>query len=109
MKRIVDEVEIGLQDLLSFANFVDSTALRTKWELLREEDKHDLASPEAMTMSMAESNMWTSLPRAKMSPWRDLSMRRCMGSVKTLDEGNAVSPVLGLERTNSLIARLKTS
>jgi hypothetical protein len=38
MKRIVDEEEIGLQDLLSFANLVDSAALSTKLELLQEED-----------------------------------------------------------------------
>ena len=38
MKRIVDEEGIGLHDLLSFANFVDLTDLRTKSELLQEED-----------------------------------------------------------------------
>ena len=94
MKRIVGEEEIGLQDLMSFAHFVDSEVLRTKLELLHEEDKHNLVNPEAMTMSMAESILWTSLLRAMMSPSRDLSMRRCIGLfVKTLDEGNV--PPLG--------------
>jgi hypothetical protein len=106
MQRIVDEEEIGLHDLyMSFANFVDSAALSTKLDPLKEEDKHDLVNPQAMTMSMAEFILWTSLPRAMMSPWRDMSMRRCWGSVKTLDEGNAVPPGFGLERTRSLIAR----
>ena len=109
MKRIVDEEEIGLKDLLFFANFVDPTALSTKLELLHEEDKHNLVNPEAMTVPMAESILWTSLPRAMMSPGRDLPMRRCRGYVKTLDEGNAAPLGLGLERTNSLIARLITS
>jgi len=109
MKRIVDEDKIGLHDLLSFANFFDSAALRTQSKLLLEEDKHDLVSPEAMTMYMAESILWTSLPRAMMSPGRDLSMRRYKGYVKTLDVGNAMPPRLGLERTNSFIARLNTS
>ncbi len=98
------EDEIGLH-LLSFANFVDSAALRTKSELLLEEDKHDLVSPKTMTMSMAGSILSASLPRAMISPRRDLSMRKYKGFVNTLDEGNAMPPGLGLERTNSLIAR----
>ncbi len=55
MKHIVDEEEIGLQDLLTLPNFFDSTALSTKSELLLEEDKHDLVNPQAMPMSMDES------------------------------------------------------
>ena len=77
MKRIVDEDdEIELHDLMSFESFVDSAALMTKSELLLEEDKHDLVNREAMAMSMAESILWTSLSRAILSPWRDLSIRR---------------------------------
>ena len=110
MKRIVYEEEIGLHDLVSFANFFDLAALRTKSELLPDEDKHDLVSPKAMTMSMTVSILWTSMPKAMMSPGRDLSMRRCKGAViKTLDVGNAMPPGLGLARTNSFIARLKTA
>jgi len=56
-------------------------------------------------MSMAEFILWTSLPKAIMSLGRDLSMRRCRGFVKTLDEGNAVPHGLGLERISSLRAR----
>jgi hypothetical protein len=74
MKRIVEEDEIGLQNLLSFANIFDSVALRAKSELLLEEDKHDFVNPEAMTKSIRESILWTSLPRAMMSRGRDLSM-----------------------------------
>ena len=81
----MDEEEIGLHDLLSFANFDDSAALSTKSEVLHEEDKHDLVNLEATTMSMAESILRTSLSRAMMSPWQDLSMRRCNDSIKTLD------------------------
>ena len=69
MKRIVDEEESGLQDLLSFANFVDSAALNAKLELLREGDNNDLVNLEVITMSMAESILWTSLPRAMTSPY----------------------------------------
>jgi hypothetical protein len=58
---------------------------------------------------MAESILWTSLPRAMMSIGRVLSMRRCRGYVKSLDEGNAAPIGSGLERTISLIARLITS
>jgi hypothetical protein len=68
MNRIVDEEEIGLHDLLTFANFVDLATLSTKSELLQKEDKHDLINPEARTISMAESIPWTSLPGAMMSP-----------------------------------------
>ncbi len=64
MKRIVDEDEIG------------STALRTKSELLHEEDKHDLVCLETITMPMAVSNLWASLPRAITSPGLELSPRR---------------------------------
>ena len=78
MKHIVGEEEIMLQDLLSFAKFADSAALSTKSELLQEEYKHDLVNPKAMTMSIAESIIWTSLLRATMSPGRDLFMRRSM-------------------------------
>ena len=38
MNRIVDGEKIGLHDLLSFVNFVDSAALSKKSELLQEED-----------------------------------------------------------------------
>ena len=54
-------------------------------------------------MSMAESILWTSLPRAMMSPRRDLSMRRCKGSVKTLEEGNAVPLALASVRKDQLL------
>ena len=76
IKRIVEEEEIGLHDLQSFPNLADSATLMTKSEILHEEDKHDLVDLEAMTMSMTEFILWTSLPRAQMSPGRDLSMRR---------------------------------
>ena len=70
---MVEEDKIGLHDLMSFANFFDSAALRTKSKLLLEEGKHDFVNnPEAMTMSIAESILWISLPRAMISPGRDL-------------------------------------
>jgi hypothetical protein len=73
---IVEEEEIGFTDLRSFPNLTRSAPLRTKSELLEEEDKHDFVRAEAITKSIAVSNLWTSLPRAKMSPGRDLSRRR---------------------------------
>ncbi len=63
---------MGLAEFLSFLNLVFSAAFRTKSELLHEEDKHDFVKPE--TMTMAVSNLWTSLPRAMMSPGLDLSL-----------------------------------
>ncbi len=51
-KRIVDEEEIELTDLLSLPNLALSTLLRIKSELLQEEDKHDFVRPEAITMSI---------------------------------------------------------
>ena len=61
---------------MSFLNLVFSAALRTKLELLHEEDKHDFVNPEAISRSMAVSSLWTSLPRAMMSPGLDLSLLR---------------------------------
>ena len=104
----MEEEGIGLQDLLSFPNMAILAALRTKLELLQEEDKLDLVSVKAMTMSVAESSLWTSLPRAIMSPERDLSIRRQGGSVRILEAGKADPLGLGLERIISLIARLST-
>ncbi len=75
-KRIVEEVEMGLGEILFFLNFAFSAAFRTKSELIHEEDKHDFFKPEAMTRSMAVSSLWTSLPRAMMSPGRDMSFLR---------------------------------
>jgi hypothetical protein len=62
--------------LVSFLNLVFSAAFKTKSELLQEEDEHDFVSPEAITKSMDVSSMWTSLPRAKMSPCLYLSLLR---------------------------------
>ena len=59
---------MGLTDRLSLPNLAVSAPLRTKSELLQEEDKHDFMRPEAMTMPIAMSNMWTSRPGAMMSP-----------------------------------------
>ena len=63
-------------EFMSFLNLVFSVAFRTKSELLQEEDKHDFVSPEAIIKSMVVSILWTFLPRAKMSPGLDLSLRR---------------------------------
>ena len=73
MKRIVEEDAIGFVEMESFLNFVLSAALSTISELFVVEVKHDFCKAEAMTMSMAVSILWTSLPKAKMSPGRDLS------------------------------------
>jgi len=74
--RVVEDEAIGLTDLMSFPNLTRSAPLRTKSELLEDDDKHDFVKPEAMTMPIAVSIMWTSLPKAKMSTGRDLSLRR---------------------------------
>ena len=63
-------------EVMFFLNLVFSAAFKTKSELLQEEDKHDFVSPEAITKSMDVSSLWTSLPRAKMSPGLDLSLLR---------------------------------
>ena len=55
MNRMVDEEAMGLHYLLSLPNFATYATLRRSSELLHEEVKHDLVSPEAMTMSTAES------------------------------------------------------
>ena len=60
-------------EIKSFLNFVLSAALSTISELFVVEVKHDFCRAEAMTMSMAVSIQWTSLPKAMMSPGRDLS------------------------------------
>ena len=73
---IVEEEAIGLTDLLTFLNLTRSAPSRRKSELFEEEDKHDFVKPEAITRSMAVSILWTSLPSARMSPGRDLSLRR---------------------------------
>jgi hypothetical protein len=106
---IVEEEEIGFADLLSFPNLTRSAPLSTKSELLEEEDKHDLVRAEAITRSIAVSILWTSLPSARMSPGRDLSLRRCRGSMRMLDDGKAAPPGMVLERTRSLIVFLTTS
>ena len=67
---------MGLAEFLSFLNLVFSTAFRTKSELLHEEDKHDFVKPEVMTRSMAVSSLWTSFPKAMMSPGLELSFLR---------------------------------
>ncbi len=73
---IVEEEAIGLTDLLSFPNFTRSAPLRTKSDLFEEEDKHDFVKPEAITKSVAVSILRATLPSARMSPGRDLSLRR---------------------------------
>ena len=67
---------MGLMEFMSFLNLVFSAALRTKSELLQEENKQDFVSPEAIINSMVVSILWTSLPRAKISPGLDLSLLR---------------------------------
>jgi hypothetical protein len=76
MKRNVEEDEMGLTESMSFPNLAFSAAFVTKSELLHEEVKHDFVKPEAITRSIAVSIMWTSLPRAIISPGLDLSLRR---------------------------------
>jgi hypothetical protein len=56
-KRIVEEEDTGLTYLMSLPNLAVSDTLRTKSELLQEEDKHGLARPEALTTSNAVSSM----------------------------------------------------
>ena len=59
----VEDDEIGFDEIIkSFLNFVLSAALSTISELFGMEVKHDLCKAEAMTMSIAVSNLWTSLP-----------------------------------------------
>ena len=84
-----------LTDLLSFPNLTFSAAFKTKLELLHEEDKHDFVSPEAITISIAVSSMWTPMYRAMMSPGLDLSPRRLEGSMRMLEAGNAAPPGFG--------------
>jgi hypothetical protein len=67
---------MGLAEFLSFLNLAFSTAFKTKSELVHEEDKHDYVMLEAITRSMTVSSMWTSLPRAMMSPGLDLFLLR---------------------------------
>ena len=100
---------MGLTELLSFLNLAFSGVFRTRSELLHEEEKHEIVKPEAMTSSMTVSNLWTSLPRAMMSPGLDLSFLRWGVSMRTLDAGNTAPPRLGFERTRSLRAFLTTS
>jgi hypothetical protein len=107
--RIVEEEAIGLTDLMSFPNLARSAPLSTKSELLEEEDKHDFVRREAMTRSIAVSILWTSLRRARMSPGRDLSLRRRVGSMRILEAGNAAPPGFTLERTRSFIVILIAS
>jgi hypothetical protein len=107
--RIVEEEAIGLTDLPSFPNLTRSAPLRTQSELLEEEVKLNFVRPEAITRSIAVSILWTSIPKAKMSPGRDLSLRRCGGSMIMLDAGNAAPPGFMLERTKSLIVLLAAS
>jgi len=52
---MVEEDEMGLTEFLSSLNLTFSAALKTKSELLHEEDKHDFVKPEAITGSMAMS------------------------------------------------------
>ena len=67
---------MGLMEFTFFLNLAFSDAFKTKSELLQEENKHDFVSSEAITKSMAVSSLWTSLPKAKMSPGLDLSLLR---------------------------------
>ena len=67
---------MGLAEFLSIMNLAFSAVFRAKSELLHEEDKYDFVKPEAMTMSMAVSNLWTSLLRAMMSLGLDMSLLR---------------------------------
>ena len=53
---------MGLAEFLSFDNLAFSAAFWTKSELLHEEDKHDFGKPEAMTRSMAVSNLYLDVP-----------------------------------------------
>ena len=66
-------------------------------------------NPEATTKSMVVFILWTSLPRAKMSPGLDLSLLRWACSMRTLDAGKAAPSDFGLDRTRSLRARLTSS
>ncbi len=89
---VVEEEAIGLADLPSFPSLTRSAPLRTKSELFEERVKHDCVKLEAITRSIAVSIMWTSLPSARMSHGRDLSLRRCEGSMRMLDARNAAPP-----------------
>jgi hypothetical protein len=75
-KRIVEEEEMGFAEFKSFLNLDFSAAFSTISELLSMEDKHDFCRAEAITRSIAVSSMWTSLPRAIISPGLDLSFLR---------------------------------
>ena len=76
----------GLSSCL-FLDLAFSVAFRTKSELLDEVDKHDFVNPEAIIRSMVVSSMWTSLPRAMMSPCIDLFLLRCGGLMRMIDVG----------------------
>ncbi len=95
---------MGFTECLSFLNLAFSEALRIKSELLLEEDKHDLAKPEATTKSIAVSILWTSLPSAMISPGLDLSDLKWGGSISTLDAGKATPLGVGsLEPNHEVI------
>ena len=67
---------MGFDEFKSLLNFDFSAALSTISELLLIEDKHDFCKVEAITMSIAVSNLWTSLPIAIMSLGLDLPFMR---------------------------------
>ena len=100
-KRIVEEEEMGFNEFKSFLNFDFSAAMSTISELLLMDDKHDFCKAEAITMSIAVSIMWTSLPIAIMSHGLDLSFFRWSGSIRTLKVGNAAPPGDGFDNTRS--------
>jgi len=70
LRMVVDE-EIGRLDFLSFMNFAFFASRREKSELFAWLDKHDFASPEMMTQSLAVSVRKAPMPRATISPSRD--------------------------------------
>ena len=53
----MDEEENGFTDLLSLLNLALFAPLRSKLELLQEEDKHNFVRPEAMTTSIVVPNL----------------------------------------------------
>jgi hypothetical protein len=77
IRRMVADEEIGRLDFLSFKNFAFSASRREKSELFAWFDKHDFARPEMITQSLVVSFRKASMPRATISPGRDLSWRRC--------------------------------
>jgi hypothetical protein len=77
IRRMVADEEIRRLDFLFFKNFAFSASRREKSELFAWWDKHDFATPEIITQSIAMSSRKALMPKATISPGRDLSWRRC--------------------------------